>query len=83
MELFLSDDEMEIDIPEIELANKGMSSDSAVGDDFGLEMDTVRGYSLYLILGMLSLCLLHIYFTCHTYAAYSILHFSSPHCPSS
>ena len=46
-------------------------------------MGPVRGYSLYLILGMLSLCLLHIYSTCCTYAAYPILHFSSPHCPSS
>jgi hypothetical protein len=39
LELFSSDDEMEIDIPEMEL-DKGMSSDTAVGDDFGLEMDS-------------------------------------------
>jgi hypothetical protein len=39
LELFSSDDEMEIDIPEIEL-DKGMSSDTAVGDDSGLEMDS-------------------------------------------
>ena len=43
----------------------------------------VRGYSLYPTLGMLSLCLLHIYSICHTYAAYPILHSLSPHCLSS
>ena len=37
--LFSSDDEMEIDIPEIEI-DKGMSSDTTVGDDFGQETDT-------------------------------------------
>ena len=39
LELFSSDDEMEIDIPEVEF-DKGMSSDTAVGDDFDLEMDS-------------------------------------------
>ena len=39
LELFLSNDEMEIDIPEIEI-DKGMSSDTTVGDDFGWETDT-------------------------------------------
>ena len=39
LELFSSHDEMEIDIPEIEI-DKGMSSDIAVGDDFGWETDT-------------------------------------------
>jgi hypothetical protein len=41
LELFSSDDEMEIDIPgpEVEI-DKGMSSDTAVGDNFELEMDS-------------------------------------------
>jgi hypothetical protein len=39
LELFSSDDEIEIDIPEVEL-DKGMSSDTAVGDDFEPEMDS-------------------------------------------
>ena len=38
LEQFLSNDEMEIDI-EMEL-DKGTSSDTAVGDDFGLEIDS-------------------------------------------
>jgi hypothetical protein len=45
LELFPSDDEMEIDIPQAEIEfYKGMSSDTAVGDDdSGLEMDTLEG----------------------------------------
>jgi len=39
LELFSSDDEMEIDIPGVEL-DKGMSSDTAVGDDFEPEIDS-------------------------------------------
>lgn len=43
----------------------------------------VREYSLYLPLGTLSLYPLYIHSMYHGYAAYLMLHFSSPYHPSS